>query len=168
MATSPRMRSIAILGAVLLAPLSSAERLAGKEPAPSNVVQPAERLRDGERSGTQRPGATAVASLAGRLPRAPMNGRIDDIFPAQTWVPPPAAAAAPAPVAPPFPYTYVGKFIMDDTPVVLLGRQDASFVVRSGETLEGDYRVDSITPELMTLTYLPLNQRQTLRLGDGN
>jgi hypothetical protein len=169
MAKPPKIRSIALLGAILLAPLGSIGWLAGKELAPSDVVQAVVPKPGGERVSAQMSrSAAGLPPLVGRLPRAPLESRAEDIFPAQTWVPPPAAVPAPAPVAPPLPYSYVGKFVMGGTTVVLLARQEANFVVRSGETLEGAYHIDSITPDLMTLTYLPLNQRQTLRIGVEN
>ena len=34
-----------------------------------------------------------------------------------------------------------------------------------GETIDGTYRVDEIRPPVLTLTYLPLEQRQQLNIG---
>jgi hypothetical protein len=71
-----------------------------------------------------------------------------------------AARAAPQP--PPLPYAYLGKLIQGDETVVFLTRQDRNYIVRSGETLEGRYRVEAIEEERLVVNYLPLNMRQTL------
>jgi hypothetical protein len=34
-----------------------------------------------------------------------------------------------------------------------------------GAVLDGTYRVESIAPPVLTLTYLPLNQQQQLNIG---
>jgi hypothetical protein len=88
-------------------------------------------------------------------------------------VPPPAAPAAlppppPAPVAPPLPFVFVGMLERGSTkPAAFLAKGDALFVVSVGDTVEGSYRIDSMTPEGVVLTYLPLNTRQTLNANTG-
>lgn len=87
----------------------------------------------------------------------------------------------PAPTAPPFPHAWVGRF--NDEPVamaaggvtsaasapasqtvaraVLAGPQN-TWVVRAGDVIEGQWRVDRIQDRTMSLTYLPLKQQQTV------
>jgi len=51
---------------------------------------------------------------------------------------------------------------------VFLAKQDSNYVVRAGDKLDGSYTVDEIQPGMMTLTYLPLGQKQILAIGAAN
>ncbi len=99
--------------------------------------------------------------------------------------PPPRAALdpgpPPAPTAPPFPHAWVGRFNDEPTATaasgaasgasapasqavaraVLAGPQN-TWVVRAGDVIEGQWRVDRIQDRTMSLTYLPLKQQQTV------
>ena len=46
--------------------------------------------------------------------------------------------------------------------------QDPSYIVRDGDTIDRAYRVETINEHAVILTYLPLQQQQTLALGEGN
>ena len=72
--------------------------------------------------------------------------------------PPPAEVieAPPAPVAPPFPHRWVGRF---NEGAVLSGTE-STWVVHAGDVIEGQWRVDQIDGQRLSLTYLPLNQTQ--------
>lgn len=95
--------------------------------------------------------------------------------------PPPKPMAAadlpppPPPKAPRFPHAWVGRFNDDVLPAAagvasvplavnraVISGPETTWVVRSGDVIEGQWRVDSIQERRMTLTYLPLNQQQTL------
>lgn len=93
----------------------------------------------------------------------------EPLFDSQTWnpppPPPPKPTPPPPPVAPPLPYLVLGKKFEDQSWEVYLARGDQTFIAREKGTLENQYRVDSIKPPTMTLTYLPLNQVQTLTIG---
>jgi hypothetical protein len=92
-----------------------------------------------------------------------------DPFSARNWnpPPPPATASQPsAPVAPPLPYAFMGKKQEGEAWEVYLTRNEQTFVAREGEVLEGNYRVGKIVPPTMTLTYLPLDEVQTLPIGE--
>ncbi len=95
--------------------------------------------------------------------------KAEPLFDSQTWnpppPPPPKPVPPPPPVAPPLPYLVLGKKLEDKTWEVYLARGDQTFIAREKGTLENQYRVDSIKPPTMTLTYLPLNQVQTLTIG---
>jgi hypothetical protein len=81
---------------------------------------------------------------------------------------PQAAAPAQAPQAPPLPYQYVGKKTEDGQWEVYLTLNDELRIARINTVIDGKYRVDSLSPVAMGLTYLPLNQAQTLSLGASN
>ena len=96
---------------------------------------------------------------------------------AQSWgVPPPpppplrvAAVAMPkaalaepeVPRAPAFPYTLIGQ-LDDGRPQALLTGPLRSLAVAAGEVIDGQWRVDAVQAQGITLTWLPGGQRQTL------
>ena len=93
------------------------------------------------------------------------------LFGQQSWVPQPVVAVAtkplapPAPVLPPLPFQYIGKKWEDGNYEVFLANGDKTYAVSVNTVIENTYRVDAIKPPLMHLTYLPLNQAQTLSIG---
>lgn len=129
---------------------------------------------------------TAPEPIIARLiPRAELAGEDGDainggemVFGTQGWNPPPpapsaeesaaaaaAAAPPPPPSAPPLPFTYLGKANEGGVWEVYLARTDKTYIVKQGTVIDVQYRVDTITPPNLTLTYLPLNQVQTLNIG---
>jgi hypothetical protein len=120
----------------------------------------------------------ADAAILRLLPRAQLVGEpgdavaagADGMFGTQTFTPPPPPPPKPPPppppVAPPLPYTYIGKAASDGVWEVFLARgPDRTLIVRQQMVLDGAYRIDSIAPPVMKLTYLPLNQVQQLNIG---
>ena len=94
--------------------------------------------------------------------------RVEDVFHPHDWAQPPPgsrAAPAPAPTAPPLPYTVLGRKREDGTWQVFLASGDDVHIARQGDVLDDTYRVEEIGPTAMVLTYLPLGMRQTLALG---
>jgi hypothetical protein len=92
------------------------------------------------------------------------------VFQAAAWTAPPqivASAVPPAPVAPPLPFIALGKKLEDGEWEVFLGRGDQVLLVREGQSIDTQYRVDQIQPPILSLTYLPLNKAQTLSIGDA-
>lgn len=115
-----------------------------------------------------------------QAPPRPQNasGPGGDAFAPVSWLPPPpkAAPTAPpppppapaAPTAPPLPFTFVGLLEQGlgvTQPKAFLARGESLLVVAAGDTLESTYSVDSITPQQITLTYLPLKTRQILTVS---
>lgn len=94
------------------------------------------------------------------------------LFASQSWTPPPPpppkALPPPPPTAPPLPFTYLGKKLEDNIHEVYLARGEQTYIVREQSVIEGTYRVDAIKPPQLTLTYLPLNQVQTLTIGGSD
>lgn len=74
----------------------------------------------------------------------------------------------PKPQAPPLPFKYMGKLVEGERTLVFLTRADRNHIVKAGDTIDGDYRVDEVGEQSITLTYLPLGERQHLALGEGN
>ena len=99
-----------------------------------------------------------------------------DLFGRQTWVAPivsssfkplplPTTSTMPAvPAAVPS-LTYVGKKQEDGIWEVYLSQQDQLFIVKEKTVIDGKYRVESIAPPQLILTYLPSSQKQTVMIG---
>lgn len=81
---------------------------------------------------------------------------------------PPQNRSPPPPAAPPLPFTYLGKLVEEGVLTVFLTRQDRNYVIKAGDVIDGTYRVDTINPSTLTLTYLPLDIKQSMSLGDSH
>jgi hypothetical protein len=101
-----------------------------------------------------------------------------DIFSPHSWLPPPppapppqAVAPAPPPpppMAPPLPFSFFGS--LDERGLarrVFLTKGDQLVIVKANDVVEGQYRVDRITENSVDLTYLPLNQKQSISIQQG-
>ena len=124
-------------------------------------------------ASTRASGPQARTSDKWTLPsRDGLNGPRGNLFASSAPPAPPhakkhsaaeAAAEVPAaPVAPPMPYRVAGRVQHEGPPRVVLARDDRVFFVREGDLLEGGYRVESISPEGVTLVYTPLELRERL------
>lgn len=88
-----------------------------------------------------------------------------NIFRAQSWLPPPPPPPPPpAPRAPPLPFVYLGQIDEGERIAVFLGQQQRTLIVRSGDAIDGTYRVESVTPTSASFIYLPLGEQQQLLL----
>lgn len=103
-----------------------------------------------------------------------LNPAARDAFAPRDWTPPPPPPPKalppppPAPpMAPPLPYRYLGKWLEDGKLVVFLQAGNRSILVRGGEILDGQWKVDEITPRSAQFVYLPLAQTTTLNIGDA-
>jgi len=112
-----------------------------------------------------------IPAEGGQAP-APMLSA-SGLFGIQSWAsppppppPPPEPLTPPPPMAPPLPFLYLGKKLDAGQWEVYLAVGDMTYVAELQSVIDGIYRVDSITPSTMTLTFLPLNKVQTLPLGD--
>lgn len=93
-------------------------------------------------------------------------------FPKRDWTPPPPppppAPPPPPPAppqAPPLPFSFLGKIIEGKQWTVFLAQQDRTHAVVAGDMIGHEYKVYSIAPPMMILTYLPLKQTQSLPIG---
>jgi hypothetical protein len=138
--------------------------------------------------------APASAAAPPEMPEMPdMNGtpeelqihpRVADddmgnVFAKQSWAPeapkkvmqeqapqPQQAVAASGPPA--LPFQFVGRFTDDGKTAWFLQIDGQNIVARPGEKVNDDYLLDSVNGGTMTFIYLPLNQKQTLAVGDTN
>jgi hypothetical protein len=106
-----------------------------------------------------------------QLRREASAGETGNAFESKSWYvpppppPPPKPLPPPPPTAPPLPFTYLGRYEDLAKPVIFLVRGDRVLLVREGDTIEGNYRVEGIVGTALGLTYLPLNIRQSLDIG---
>ena len=103
-----------------------------------------------------------------KLKREPNKTAAYDLFKVHSWlVVPPIKkvklAPPPPPVAPPAPFTYMGK--LDNTPTgtqIFLMANNKLYTVVKGEKIDQQWRFDNEEGELLRLTYLPLSLPQTI------
>ena len=107
-----------------------------------------------------------------KLKRMQKDTEAADLFTSKTWyVPPPQPKQPkqpllpPPPTAPMLPFVYMGKLIEDGQLTVYLNKLGHNYVVKLGDTIDDMYKVELVTPRMMTLVYLPLNIKQTLMIG---
>ncbi|MGF6998032.1 hypothetical protein [Paraburkholderia sp. GAS32] len=106
--------------------------------------------------------------------RAPLSVEsTNNPFAASSWLPPPPPVEvpvvpevrAPAPTAPPVPFTYVGELDAKAAkPQVFLSNGERLLIVSPGEVVDDQYRVESVSESDVVLTYLPLNQTQSVSI----
>ncbi|HEV2430411.1 MAG TPA: cohesin domain-containing protein [Burkholderiales bacterium] len=111
---------------------------------------PAERLELPERRGLSR---TQGELFGAPPPPAPAPG-------AKKAAPAPVVVSAP--VAPPVPYRFAGKVRKGSEEEVLISKGDVVVPVKAGDTLDGVYKVESISAERIDLVYLPLGTRDRI------
>ena len=95
-------------------------------------------------------------------PRNPPPVSIDDV--ANAALEPAVDAPPAAPSAPPLPFSYLGRYIDGEKTEIFIARGEEHYSVRKGETLDGQYKVEAISPAAVTFIYLPLGTRQKLAL----
>lgn len=133
----------------------------------ADAVEPAGGRADAER-GRARGGADVEI-----LPLRPrtVSAETRALFASTSWAPPPPAAKPPPPPPPPtapaLPFKYVGKQWTGELWEVFVSRGEQTLVLREKQTIEAAYRIDSIKPPKMVLTYLPLDEQQTMDIGTG-
>jgi len=117
------------------------------------------------------PGEQRILALRPRaelIVERDIGGAERRLFSATNWAPPVVKAKPvdpPLPVAPPLPFAYLGKQLVGGQLEVYVTRGDRVLALRNQTVIEGTYRVESIAPPTMSLTYLPLNQIQKLPIG---
>ena len=180
---APRRRwlvLLAALGATLAASFyRSDERLA----ADTRTQAPAAPERTRQQAIAETTKSPVIAAIPERLQARQMADGVEDAFAIKSWAPPPppppppkivprpavqVLAPPPRPGAPPLPYRYLGRLEDAGVVTIFLGKGDANFAVKPGDTLEGNYRLDAFQGHLLTFTYLPLQQQQTLPVGQPN
>lgn len=81
--------------------------------------------------------------------------------------PPPAVAAPPPPpMAPPMPYQMIGRVVEGDgakaVEVALLAGPNKAISVKRGDVIDGQWRVEQVSPSGVSLTWLPAKLPQNI------
>jgi len=133
--------------------------------APTSAKAPAS-------GASQDPGHSAAPASQATQPGIPARsvlGRIAaDPFSAQSWLPrrkPAVVSAPPDPVTPPLPYRFAGQFHRESGIEVYVARGEEIFPVKEGDTLDGQYKVDSVGATEVSFIYLPSGARQTMQFS---
>ncbi|GJJ01288.1 hypothetical protein RugamoR64_18260 [Duganella rhizosphaerae] len=137
------------------------------------------------------PVAAAQAPMAAATPQAEgidlqIHPRVADdemgnVFAKQSWAPETpkkimmdqaqaqAAQQANTPSGPPaLPFQFMGRFTDEGKTAYFLQIDGQNVVARPGEKVNDSYLLDSVSGNTMNFIYLPLNQKQTLVVGDTN
>ena len=145
--------------------------------ADSRLIEPVTRSASNHQAGSNK-----LASAAENLPKTivpPARASLDqaaasNLFASNSWLPPPppappelAPAPPPPPTAPPVPFNFVGLLQDQAKPTAFLAKDDKLLLVSAGDTLDGAYRIESVSASEIVLTYLPLNQRQSILISGG-
>jgi hypothetical protein len=171
MAMTPKQRHIVLI--VLLGATLAATVWVNltEDHGDAEALQPrAKRTVEHSASTNQSPSKNEALALE-PIKRPVLESTKKRLFDSKSWYvppPPPKALPPPPPSAPPLPFSYMGKMLEDGRTTIFLTRQNRNFVVTAGDTIESTYRVDEIGAHSMTLTYLPLNIKQTLQIGEAN
>lgn len=162
-----------LLGAALLAALAATFWAAQSDDDAAAAVQPV--------AGSNRRAAVSVAKAASAADVVaptdwqPVQRKIwtapsDSQFAA--WAPPPPPPAPrevkgpppppPAPVAPPFPYQIIGSLVENGLAQAFLASPSRSLNARTGDVIDGQWRVDQVSATGIALTWLPGSLKQQI------
>lgn len=133
--------------------------------------QPAVRADRRESKDTRNTAVPVPGLRLELLSRQPMKIRSEEMFAGKSWYvppPPPPPAPPPLPTPPSLPFIYLGKLLEGDKSTVFLTKLNRNYSVKPGDVIEDTYRVEDVTAGVMTLTYMPLNMKQTLYIGGTN
>jgi hypothetical protein len=128
-----------------------------EKPRPLIAGAPAESIADLDLERLKRPSKEeqAIANLFATRTVAPP-------LPSSSVVGNAGPAAPPAPMVPPLPFRYLGKIIDGEKTAVFLARGEDNYSVEPGQMVDSQYRVEQVTDNTVTFTYLPLGIRQVM------
>lgn len=168
-------RSTIFLGLMLTGSLAAAVLVSGDEAQTGEVVASAASGKTPRREAANKAQPALPVLQLDKLARADAGEPEQDPFAGKSWyVPPPPpppqpAQEAPRPTAPPLPFGYMGRMQEEDgQAVVYLTQGKRAYSVSEGDTIDGTYRVEGISPTQVTLVYLPLNIKQKLNTGGAS
>ena len=127
-------------------------RLATEAAVPTPVAQADAARTADRREGEGEPGKKAEALGI-------------DPFRAKSWYVAPPPPPPPKPTAPPLPFKYVGQLVEEGETRVFITSQNRQLVIKVGDTVDGSYAVEEISPGQVVFVYLPLKERQVLATG---
>jgi hypothetical protein len=179
-AAQGRRRSRALwLGSALAATLLAAQWVSGDDggselgqPAEDRILRKESRMPENSTREAISQGSDEAEQLhLERLEGRKFSAQAGDIFRRQSWAPPPPPAPSkpPPPSPPPLQFKYLGRVIEGDETRVFLVLAERNYIVKPGENIDSQYRMEEVNDHSITLTYLPLNAKQMLAIaGPGD
>lgn len=67
-------------------------------------------------------------------------------------------------MAPPLPFTYLGRIVRGGRQIAYLLHRDEMIVAEAGDVIEAVYRIEGVTDSDIQFVYLPLGMRQVLSI----
>jgi len=166
------------------APMTATQPPAAVQPPEAEPESKAAKAMEAEPAPAQTPVPRAAkASLADEIKRIQASrlacvadaGKSTDLFASKSWyVPPPPPKPVPPPpppppTAPPLPFAFMGSYHEPDGKLILfLTKGEQLYTVSPGDVIDGIYRVEEIVGGQLGLTYLPLNIRQSMTIGEAS
>lgn len=101
---------------------------------------------------------------------------LGDVFGSQTWalakeITKPLKVevlAPPAPQAPALPFRFLGRLVDGGKTAYFFQFNERNLIMQPGDSVDDTYILNSVEGGVLTFTYLPLNERQTLVVGEVN
>lgn len=163
------------LGGALAATLLAAQWVSGEDGGTDSGQTFEDRLPQREtRTAKNETGSEAAREAANeaeglqleRLERRKFSAQAGDIFRRQSWAPPPPPPSKPPPPSPPpLQFKYLGRVTEGGETQVFLALAERNYIVKPGENIDSQYRMDEVNDQAITLTYLPLNAKQMLAIA---
>ncbi|MEN9865344.1 MAG: hypothetical protein RL748_934 [Pseudomonadota bacterium] len=72
------------------------------------------------------------------------------------------------PQAPPLPFQYLGRWLQDGEVSYFLQLNGRNLVLRVGDTVDQTYKLEQASAGTLRFIYLPLNQQQSMAVGEVN
>lgn len=88
--------------------------------------------------------------------------------PAAVSLAPTINLSPPEPVAPPLPFSYLGKMVEENKTTVYVSKAGRNYVLRGGEVIDGIYTVKSVDVQQVVFEYTPLKIDQVLIIRGAN
>lgn len=177
-----------VLAAGLAVSIAAALWAAQIEPEDADLAQPVAAQRRapvpvGGAASAAKPGMVAASPAALASAPVPAPLPVPNWAPAErgawapaaesqfaAWAPPAPPPPPPAPpppppaepVAPPFPYQLIGRLVEAEGAVALLSSPAKTLAVKTGEVIDGQWRVDQIHERGLNLTWLPAKLTQSV------
>jgi len=167
---------LATVAAAIFAPdaQQSADTVA---PVPRTMHHPASNAVDESARHTTasqvRPSEPAVAADEHRIVAPPvrmnMESRIVDIFsmPKKSASRTAKSSAPAVPVMPALDYQYMGRVIDQGEQSLLFTRRGRPYVIKPGDTLDGNFLLESVSGNAAVFVYVPLSMKTTIVLEEG-
>lgn len=72
------------------------------------------------------------------------------------------------PQAPPLPFQYMGRWLQEGQVSYFLQLNGRNLVLRVGDTVDQTYKLEQASAGTLSFVYLPLNQKQSMAVGEVN